>query len=335
MGVGATVTDRKGEFVGKLEFREARPDDEDGILALAAESLGWGDDDRYRELYRWKHDRNCFGPSLRWVAANGDRIVGFRTMMRWRFHRIREGVLTAVRAVDTATAPDHQGRGIFRTLTEMAVEDLLYRRVDFVFNTPNDQSRPGYLKMGWVELGRQPVIVVPRLRSLRKIARSNVPADLWSIETDVGTDARTFFDDPDERWKRLWTGRFERWEVERSRTWCIWRYGLEPLHYRVLTAKDVGHGGTGAIVFRLRHRGECTEATVVQSTAIGRTRRRLVRELLDHADYVLIAGETPRGLRPAVSTTRLSPLVTWRDLAHEGPIPIEQFRFNLADLELF
>ncbi len=35
--------------------------------------------------------------------------------------------------------------------------------VDVVFNTPNDQSRPGYLKMGWSEVGRVPVAV--RLRS--------------------------------------------------------------------------------------------------------------------------------------------------------------------------
>src|SRR5699024_2674537 len=142
---------------------------------LARETLGWGDDDRHRQLFRWKHDENEFGPSPRWVAVAGDRVVGFRTMMRWRFRHPSHRPLTAVRAVDTATAPDFQGRGIFRSLTMTAIEQLQEQHVDFVFNTPNDQSLPGYLKMGWTELGRPPVAVAPRLRSAPRTMRSRVP----------------------------------------------------------------------------------------------------------------------------------------------------------------
>ena len=54
-----------------------------------------------------------------------------------------------VRAVDTATAPDVQRLGIFSRLTTEALEVCRADAVALVFNTPNDKSLPGYVKMGW------------------------------------------------------------------------------------------------------------------------------------------------------------------------------------------
>ena len=56
----------------------------------------------------------------------------------------------AVRAVDTITAPEARGRGVFTRFTLAILSNEITRDddVSFVFNTPNDQSRPGYLKMG-------------------------------------------------------------------------------------------------------------------------------------------------------------------------------------------
>ena len=59
-----------------------------------------------------------------------------------------------------------------------------------VFNTPNDQSRPGYLKMGWSVARRLPIGVLPAgPRSLRAMVSSRVPAEMWSQPTSVGLDA--------------------------------------------------------------------------------------------------------------------------------------------------
>lgn len=320
-----------------LIFREATAEDEDAILTLARESLGWGDDDRYRQLFRWKHDENPFGPSPRWVATAGDRVVGFRTMMRWGFHHPRHGSASAVRAVDTATASDHRGRGIFRELTLMAVEELRERRVDFVFNTPNDQSRPGYLKMGWVELGRPPVAVTPRVRSLPRTVRSRVAADLWSIPTEVGEDPREFFRDPSSKWSGLWRPRTGGWEVERSRSWCLWRFGFEPLHYRVLTTDHFDYGGPvpGAVVFRLRRRGDAIEAVVSLMAARGSARRFLLRRLRRFADHVIAPGEARFDLTPSIAMEAFGPLVTWRSLHRDEPIALDDISFQVGDLELF
>src|SRR5207247_2560043 len=108
-------------------------------------------------FFRWKHVDNPFGRSFMLVAEAEERILGLRAFMRWRFAAGGREV-GAVRAVDTATHPDFQGRGIFSLLTRAAL-DSLPADVGFVFNTPNEKSGPGYLKMGWHEVGRIPIAI--------------------------------------------------------------------------------------------------------------------------------------------------------------------------------
>ena len=78
--------------------------------------------------------------------------------------------MRAVRAVDTATHPDFRGQGVFSALTLGALEELRSDGVAFVFNTPNERSRPGYLKMGWQPVGQ--VRVLARTRSVTAAGRA-------------------------------------------------------------------------------------------------------------------------------------------------------------------
>ena len=144
----AEPTPARARLAPGIEIRPATPEDRPAILALLTKSLGWHDDPRYQALFEWKHDENPFGPSPMWVACDGDRVVALRVFMRWQFRRGDE-ILRAVRAVDTATDPDYQGKGLFTALTLHGLDELRADGVDFVFNTPNAQSLPGYLKMGW------------------------------------------------------------------------------------------------------------------------------------------------------------------------------------------
>ena len=175
--------------VGSLSVRAATKDDDEAVLELLRRSLGWIPSEHDSAFFLWKHRQNPFGTSPAWLACVDDQIVGYRTMLRWRFER-HDGCVEAVRAVDTATHPDHQGRGIFTKLTLAAIDQLRAESVGFVFNTPNDKSRPGYLKMGWHEVGRVPVsISLRRLQSIPRVARSMRPAVKWSEPTAVGVAA--------------------------------------------------------------------------------------------------------------------------------------------------
>ena len=108
---------------------------------------------RTPELFAWKHFDNPFGRSLAVVAESDDLIVGLRAFMRWDLVTPAGDTLRCVRAVDTATHPDYQRRGIFRRLTEETLELALAENMDLVFNTPNEKSGAGYLSMGWTKSG--------------------------------------------------------------------------------------------------------------------------------------------------------------------------------------
>ena len=178
------------------DIRSYRPADETAVLALMRTALGWQDDARFTTLFRWKHLDGPWGPSPAWVAVANDEIVGYRALMRWRFLLDGQPV-DAVRAVDTATRGDFRGQGIFRRLTLHGIDAVREQGVGFVFNTPNDQSRPGYLKMGWRAVGQLPVAITAprRLSSVRRVLSARTSASLWSLPSDAGSSASEFLAD--------------------------------------------------------------------------------------------------------------------------------------------
>jgi len=114
-------------------------------------------------LWRWKHQQNPSGSSLGLAAyADGGELVALRPFMRWRLLDAAGSPIAAVRAVDTVVHPSCRRSGLFSRLTLQALEDLSAASVDLVFNTPNDQSGPGYRKMGWALLGHPTVWVCMR-----------------------------------------------------------------------------------------------------------------------------------------------------------------------------
>lgn len=118
-------------------------------------------------LFSWKHQRNPFGRSIILLAESEGRIAGVRAFMRWNLTTAAGDVIRCVRAVDTATHPDFQRRGIFSKLTMAAVEAARADGVHMIFNTPNPKSEAGYLKMGWSEVGSIGIQIRPTLRMIK------------------------------------------------------------------------------------------------------------------------------------------------------------------------
>jgi GNAT superfamily N-acetyltransferase len=140
-----------------LTLRPMTDADESAVLRLLETSLGGGPTGRRStEFFRWKH-QGAFGPSYGLVAEDAGSVVAVRLFLRWE---LRSGSTTvrAVRAVDTATHPDYRGQGLFRKLTLQALETWK-DDIDVVFNTPNGKSGPGYLSMGWQQVGTVPIAI--------------------------------------------------------------------------------------------------------------------------------------------------------------------------------
>lgn len=320
-----------------VEFRRAGESDRAAILDVLRVSLGREVDDRYEALFAWKHSENAFGTSPAWIACDGDRIAGFRTLMRWEF-LAGDRVIRAVRAVDTATHPDYQGRGIFTRLTLHALDELAAEGVEFVFNTPNDQSRPGYLKMGWREVGTLPTAVRPtRWHRVARIAKARVPADRWSTPSAAGLPAAEVLADapaidallarraPNSGLATNVTGDFLRW-----------RFGTPLLGYRALPASTGVRDGLA--IFRIRARGSAREAALVALLTPAGDRpgaARLVRGLarIADADYVLGLGGPPVWPGGMVRLPRIGPMLTCRPIG--GAAAPTRWDLTLGDIELF
>ena len=308
------------------------------MLELLELAMGWTSDDRHARFLTWKHRENVFGPSPGWLALDGPRLVGFRTFLRWEF---TDGGATrrAVRAVDTATHPDYRGRGIFSRLTLLALEELRDDGVAFVFNTPNDQSRPGYLKMGWSAIGRLPTRFRPRsLPALRSMARAGTAADKWSAPTSVGVPAGEILADTQGVERLLGTLAVPKGiQTRRDAGFLAWRYGFEPLAYRAFPVGDSVEDGL--LLFRLRSRGPALEMALCevllpgdQGTIVRRSLSELLRAT--GADYVLSLGTAASARAGTVPLPGRGPTLLWRGLADPSPPPLPRWSLALGDVEL-
>ncbi|MFC3880931.1 GNAT family N-acetyltransferase [Algoriphagus namhaensis] len=137
-------------------IRPAQDSDIPAIIDLLSASLGDSLIPKTESLWKWKHQDNPFGTSPVLLAEEGSTLVGLRAFLKWEFEADGK-IYFACRAVDTATHPDHQGKGIFKKLTSTLLDEVGASGIDFIYNTPNKKSTPGYLKMGWEKWGKLPL----------------------------------------------------------------------------------------------------------------------------------------------------------------------------------
>src|SRR5262245_16812273 len=115
-----------------MKIRVATTADTPAIVGLLKISLGEKLMPNSEAFWKWKHTDNPFGPSPVLLAFENEKLIGVRAFMRWQWTG-NDRVYAATRAVDTATHPDYQGRGIFRTLTLQMVDECSKDGVDFIF----------------------------------------------------------------------------------------------------------------------------------------------------------------------------------------------------------
>ena len=311
-----------------VTIRRATEQDREAILELGRRCLGWADDPLHRWLFAWKHDQNPFGASPAWVATHHDQVVGVRMLMRWEF--VRDGqVLRAFRAVDTATSPDFSGRGIFSALTSTAISETA-GDVDFVFNTPNDQSRPGYLKLGWQTVGHLPaaVHVAGRPTAAWAALRARKPASIESQELTVGQSFGDWFDGAPPTDATTHDSRHL--ETHATSEFLRWRYGDPALRYRVIDMKGA------ALIVRARRRGAANELVVAAHPGMSRKDAdRVAAGVLEASgcDYAIRLG--PPDLSTGFVPVGRGPLLTWRSMALHAMPPRPNWNLGLGDIELF
>lgn len=139
---------QKDSFIYRLSSDHDTP----SIVELLKICLG-DNGNRTNEYWNWKHHSNPFGETLVVLALEDEEVIGVRTFMKWEWIK-EKSIFKCVRCVDAVVHPDYRRKGLFSKMTMYGLKILKEEKVDFIFNTPNSNSLPGNLKMGWKEYGK-------------------------------------------------------------------------------------------------------------------------------------------------------------------------------------
>ena len=310
-----------------MNIRKAEPADLPAIIALLQRSMVGSTTPKSEKYWRWKHQDNPFGPSPVLLAEADGQLVGVRAFMRWSWNDNGYS-RKALRAVDTATDPDYRGQGIFKTLTLRLVEDCQREGDDFIFNTPNEKSAPGYLKMGWEKMGKIPVnlrIINPfnlAVNVARRRPGIAPPPAIRRGTADLAVLNSLNF--KQQGWYTALTADFLQWRYATCPVVDYSAFGLTERFLIVYYFKDQQWGREMRIVEKVVASG--------QASACNQHIARLARE----SGAVLISQAPAAGGAHWLSATlSVGPLLTFRPLNFANPPAVDEWHFSLGDLELF
>lgn len=284
--------------------------DRDAFVALYDDTFGGGSDD----WFEWKFLDNPRVSHVPILVADADgELAGARPQVPFLMHVGDETVL-ALRFGDTMVHPDHRRRGVFTRLTERALDHYTRMPPRFVFNCPNDLSRPGFLKAGGETVAHLPSYY--RIQNPAALADSFGDADWLDVASRLVQPAtRAYLSAKDRR-------RVDRDDVtvtrhddvpidtlarldERGRpvgvtavrdpAFLEWRYRNPRWAYRAYTASVDGFPAAALVTGTQTEDGVTTTNVVDVLPAVGDgTRTAGLRALLDavvddHADSDLLA----------------------------------------------
>lgn len=199
------------------------------------------------EFFIWKHLENPFGKSYGLLALDGKKIVGLRMFMFWEFFNSGNNkVLKAIRPVDTVVDPEYRGNGLFKKMTMKGLEGCS-RSFDLIFNTPNENSLPGYVKMGWKQKNTRYFklgIILPSFSKIN-LGFGEIPENI--PPTDNG------------------------WQTLKNRNYFLWRF--QDKHYKKVIYK-------GAFIVYSIAKTKTQKQIVIEEAIGDRTSlKKIIREL--------------------------------------------------------
>ncbi|GHA30317.1 hypothetical protein GCM10007103_09580 [Salinimicrobium marinum] len=313
-----------------MEIREGTEKDIPEILKVLKASLGETSSKKTEEIWRFKHVENPFGKSLILVALEAGEMIGVRAFMRWQWQKGNK-IHTTFRAVDTATHPKHQGKGVFKKLTLQAIELAKQEGGHFIFNTPNHLSLPGYLKMGWEKVDKLKVQIQPTF-----------PLNWFSNKiTDYNTEIRT----PSQNIKTLCSLTNEdkvkkaKYFTPKSNEYLRWRYEDNPLQkYEVIA--DISFYMAGYVKEHTYFKElRIVEIVVGDDGAYG-TIKNIISNWAKKFGTAFISMANEDGLGNFFIKGNFGPVMTVRKLNLPNEefnylLDLNHFNYSLGDLELF
>jgi GNAT superfamily N-acetyltransferase len=307
-------------------IRESTEADITAIVTLLKKSLGETSSPKTIDYWVWKHINNPFGESMVLVSDNNGQLIGVRAMMRWSWQRGKDAFNT-LRAVDTVTHPDFQGRGIFTVLTQKIVDRAHDQGINFIFNTPNKKSLPGYLKLGWISEGKL------------EVGLSFLPFIFGSVSTTLDALANfSCLDDLCKRWNALHeTANYL--FTPKSPDYLKWRYIDNPVIKYFVYANP-----TIFLAMYIRKRKNITELRVAELICLGieKEDRKKIKSLVRQwayekkANLISFAPQFKSWMPGFTINLPFGPILTTKKIKEVLPsLENSKMAYQLGDMELF
>jgi hypothetical protein len=157
------------------------------------------------DWFHWKHELNPFGASLAWVAKDAEGIVGCNFFMQYEL-QTENGLKKALRSCESAVLPRGRRKGIFSKIVQHA-QALVENGKDYytLIGTPNENSTPGFMKLGWTKIDAVTYTTVPVL---------------WRKHSGLNINSFQVFD-------ALTQAKADGISVHKTTAYFKWRYGKE------------------------------------------------------------------------------------------------------------
>lgn len=313
-----------------MKIRYANIEDTDDVVKLLKESLGESLLKKTAAVWKYKHYQNPFGQSPVLLAEDNGKIIGVRAFMQWRW-QVGNEVWQAYRAVDTATHPEYQRKGIFTKLTTLLLEKVGISHKCFVFNTPNDKSRPGYLKMGWISLGKINIKIIPTyLYGLKylflKSENYTIPIDEHQLQL--------LCEQHNEK-MRNGLGLF----TPKSFNYLNWRYATNPIQSYEIVAGENWYLAMHVKKHKFFNELRISEVLGAENLTARKEIKKVVTKFALQNQCIFII-TTKQNLFSIGFFGAFGPILTCRDLTENDEIILlskkeKSWQYALGDLELF
>ena len=244
-------------------IRTANSQDREGVLTLLNQVFQkqqrTSDNNRDSAFWEWKYENNPFGRAVLHLGEYKGEILATATFWPWKL-QINNIKYHFFQPCDTVVSEKARGKGLFKRINMARIDYARNVGADAIFNFPNENSLPGYLKMGWYFLGKvkwmvrvlRPLTVTSGMLRNKQSEKLSVPNHLRINSEKVNTldlegDIQSGF-----------------LHTAVTRDYLKWRYVNHPTRSYGIIMFRMEDSVTGAAVFTLSKRHKMKEMVITE-----------------------------------------------------------------------
>lgn len=158
-----------------------------------------------RNRFLKKYTDNVYGPSVIVVAYDNGVGVGARSFLRNDI-----GEKLAYQPCDTCVLESHRRKGLFSMMTLKALNSV--PKESLIYNFPNKNSLPGYLKLGWKISYFKKFKILISGKSLKEVEKIDSLTKKWML-SDIKKESDLFYTKKRKKFYLIMKRRYNRYWI--------------------------------------------------------------------------------------------------------------------------